>query len=395
MKPKVALIVQRYGEEVNGGAEQHARWLAERLLAIADVEVFTTCAVDFQTWRNHYPAGTSTLNGVPLHRFQVDQARHWNKARKQSTFILQNDHTLLDELAWIQAQGPHSADLLAALDQQRNHFDIFIFFTYIYATTYFGIQLVPEKALLIPTAHEEPYLELGLFRATFHLPRLIVYNTSAERDHVQRVTRNQRVPSIVAGVGINTPPATDPARFRQKYNIAGDFIFYVGRIDPAKNVPALIADFIDYQSASGRDVTLVLAGKSQIDIPNHSHIRPIGFISEQDKFDGICAAQTLIMPSLFESLSMVLLEAWLMGTPTLVNSRCQVLKDQSRRSNGGLWYGSSAEFAATLTYLLDHPAERAVLGENGKQFVENSYAWEIVLAKFTAAFQFIMGATLE
>ncbi len=392
MKPKVAFIVQRYGTEVNGGAELYARWMAERLLPHADVTVLTTCAIDFYTWANHYPTGETTINGVAVKRYAVDKPRNWKQSQIQTRKVLLYDATLADEEAWMKLQGPYSTTLFTAIDQQRDDFDLFVFFTYVYATTYFGMPQVIEKAILVPAAHEEPTLEMGLFRPIFQTPPFIIYLTEQERRYVHARLDNQHVPNLVAGIGINAPLQTDPDRFRRKFGITGDFLFYVGRIDPAKNVPALIDDFLAYQAETGRDITLVLAGKSQIEIPNHARIRPIGFISEQDKFDGLRAATALVNPSLFESLSIVLLEAWLMGTPTLVNSRCSVLKDQSRRSNGGLWYGGSAEFAATLTYLLDHPQERVILGSNGQNFVTHEYAWEIVLAKFMAAFQFVLEA---
>lgn len=389
MKPKVAFIVQRYGAEVNGGAELYARWMAERLLPHADVTVLTTRAIDFYTWANHYPAGETIINGVRVQRYGVDKPRNWKRSQKQTRKVLLHAATLAEEEAWMKAQGPYSTALFDAIVQQQDDFDLFVFFTYIYATTYFGLPSVIEKSILVPAAHEEPTLAMGLFRPIFHSPPFIIYLTQQERHYVHARLENQHVPNLVAGIGINAPDQTDPDRFRQKFNISGDFLFYIGRIDPAKNVPALIDDFLAYQTTTGRDITLVLAGKSQIEIANHPCIRPIGFISEQDKFDGLRAATALVNPSLFESLSIVLLEAWLMGTPTLVNSRCSVLKNQSRRSNGGLWYGGSAEFTATLTYLLDHPAQRTLLGKNGQKFVKKEYDWNIVLAKFMAAFRFV------
>ncbi len=392
MKLKVAFVVQRYGTEVNGGAELYARWMAERLLPYADVTVLTTRAIDFYTWADHYPDGETIINGVRVQRYGVDKPRNWKRSQKQTRKVLLHAATLADEETWMRAQGPYSTALLAAIERQRDELDLFVFFTYIYATTYFGLPLVAKKAILVPAAHEEPTLAMGLFRPLFTTPPFIIYLTEQERRYVHARLDNRQVPNLVAGIGINAPAQTDPNRFRRKFDIQGEFLFYVGRIDPAKNVPALIADFLAYQAATGRDLTLVLAGKSQIELPDHVRIRPIGFISEQDKFDGLRAATALVNPSLFESLSIVLLEAWLMGTPTLVNSRCSVLKDQSRRSNGGLWYGGSAEFNATLTYLLDHPAERTALGNNGQQFVKEAYAWEIVLAKFMAAFQFVLEA---
>src|SRR5262249_39433752 len=72
---RIALIVQRYGEEVIGGAELHARWIAQRLAQRHQVEVLTTCAVDYLTWENKYEPGPATVGGLPVRRFEVARRR--------------------------------------------------------------------------------------------------------------------------------------------------------------------------------------------------------------------------------------------------------------------------------------------------------------------------------
>ncbi|MCA9969899.1 MAG: glycosyltransferase family 4 protein, partial [Anaerolineales bacterium] len=364
---------------VNGGAELHARWLAERLLPLAEGHVLTTCAVDFATWANVYPPGESVLHGVVVHRFPVDAPRDWAAAHRRTGRLLLSPHTLFDEIAWLKDQGPYPSGLFDFIRQAAPAFDAFIFFSYIYATTYFGLPLVAEKALLVPTAHDEPFLYMPLFRPLFHLPRHIVYNTEPERMLVQRVTGNGRIPSSVAGVGINVPPNPSAAAFRAKFGLHDPFILYVGRIHPAKNVPALIADFLAYRPQHAGPLQLVLAGKSHVDLPDHPDVVALGFISEADKFNAIQAAEVVVMPSLYESLSMIVLEAWLMGKPVLVNGRCDVLRYQCRQSNGGLYYNNPAEFAAALRTLLAAPDLRAALGRQGRAFAETRYHWDHIV----------------
>ncbi|MEW5986481.1 MAG: glycosyltransferase [Chloroflexota bacterium] len=381
---RLAIVVQRYGEEVNGGAELHARWLAEHLTGLAEVHVVTTCAVEYTTWADYYRPGDSQLNGVSVHRFPVDRPRRWSHFQKLTGTLVQRDHSLLDEWAWMGQQGPFSTPLFNFLRQSYPHFDAFIFVTYLYATTFFGLPLVSDKAILVPTAHDDPYLHLPLFRPTFHLPRYIVYNTRTEQELVGRVTHNQAVPQIVAGVGINVPADYSAARFRQETGITGDFALYLGRMDESKNVPELLAHFLRYRQEDGRPLKLVLAGKSHIPLPDHPDVVALGFVSEQRKFDALAAAALVVVPSLYESLSMLALEAWLMGRPVLVNGGCQVLKDQCRQSNGGLYYTSYEEFAAGLTTLLERPDLRAQLGDQGRRFALAQYSWEVVLAKYRA-----------
>lgn len=390
-KWRVAVVVQRYGEEVSGGAELHARWLAEHLLPLAEVHAVTTCALDYMTWANHYPAGDSVLNGVHLHRFAVDAPRDWPANQKLSARIIHSKHSVLDELEWMRDQGPVSTPLLDYIQGAYARFDFFIFFTYLYATTFFGLPLVCDKAILVPTAHEEPYLYLPLFRPLFHLPRVIVYNTETEQELVSRVTRNTMIPQVVAGIGINVPPDISAERFRQRHGIEGEFVLYVGRVDPAKNVPELVDYFMEFKGEYGRPLKLVLIGKASFAVPEHPDVIHLGHLPEQDKFDGLQAASVMIMPSLYESLSMITLETWYTGTPVLVHGRCEVMKQQCRRSNGGLYYISYPEFAATLNLLLGDGALRAQLGANGGRFARRHYDWAVITAKYRAIFEALVG----
>lgn len=391
--PSIAIVVQRYGAEVNGGAELHARWLAEHLQRLGEVHVLTTCAIDYLTWRNEYEPGESTLNGVTVHRFPVDAPRS-PQLDRQTIALFHSNHTYFDELQWMKDQGPYSSGLLTFIQATRRRFDLFIFVTYLYPTTYFGLPLVSDKAVLVPTAHDEPYLRLPLMRPLFHLPQVIVYNTEPERLLVERVMQNQHVPQVVAGVGINVPPATSADRFRQKYGIEGDFLLYVGRIDASKNVPELFDFFERYRTAVQRDVKLVLIGKAAVEIPQRPDIVHLGFLPEEDKFDAIAATAVLVQPSLYESLSMVALEAWLLRKPVLLNGRCEVLKHQCRASNGGLYYHSYDEFELTLNRLLDDPSLRHRLGQQGRRFVRSRYDWDIIVAKYQAILDTLTGQVL-
>ena len=387
---RIALVVQRYGEEVNGGAELLARWLAERLAHRYEMHVITTCAVDYHTWENYYPPGEFELNGVCVHRFTVDAPRLPDFVQRTAK-LFKEPHSLFDELQWMKDQGPFSTDLLDFIVASRSDFDLFVFVTYLYPPIFFGLPLVSDKAVLIPNAHDEPYLHLPIIRPLFHIPQAIVYNTETEKELVNRVMHNDYVPQVVAGVGINVPEDVSAGRFRRKVALDDPFILYVGRIDGSKNVPELIDYFVRFRAETGRNVKLLLIGKSNIELPEHPDLMSLGFVSEADKFDAIRAADVLVMPSLYESLSLVAMEAWLMETPTLVNGNCKVLKQQTRSSNGGLYYYTYDEFSTALQLLLDDAGLRRQLGRQGRSFVAANYEWELVMAKFTAVLDTLAG----
>ncbi|MBD3308421.1 glycosyltransferase family 1 protein, partial [candidate division KSB3 bacterium] len=183
---RVAFVVQRYGTEVHGGAETLCRWVAERMHKYFDVEVLTTCALDYLTWENHFPAETTAVNGVPVRRFPTDAPRDMQKFNAFArTLFARECRTIPEELTWIQMQGPASSALLDYIKAEEDHYDLFVFMTYSYLTTFLGLQLVPRKSLLIPAAHDEPHFYFTAFQPIFHLPQGILYNTNEERRLVQ------------------------------------------------------------------------------------------------------------------------------------------------------------------------------------------------------------------
>jgi glycosyltransferase involved in cell wall biosynthesis len=293
-------------------------------------------------------------------------------------------HDLEAEIAWVRAQGPYSTPLLEAISAAEPRSDAFIFFTYLYATTFFGLPRVAHKAILVPTAHDEPFIYLEAFRELLRRPAAIVYNTHAERDLVQRVAHNAHVPHITAGSGVNIPDDVDPDRFRTRHNIRDPFLLYVGRITPAKNVPELLDVFIEYRRRDNRPLKLLLLGRATMPLPFHPDVIPLGFVSEEEKFDAIAAAEAVVIPSRYESLSLIALEAWLAGTPVLVNGECAVLRQQVRRSNGGLYYSNGEEFARVLNRMRGDAHLRLMLGAQGRHFARHHYGWDVILARYRA-----------
>lgn len=390
---RLAIVVQRYGPNVHGGAESAARWLAENLATQTEdeIHVLTSCANDYTTWNNIYPPGHSLLNGVHLHRFAVDAPRDWRRSQEETGRFLLQAHTIEEEMDWIRREGPFCSDLLRYVVRYAVRYDAFIFFTYLYATTFFALPLVAKKSILVPAAHDEPFLYLDAYRTLLQLPRHIVYLTAAERDLVQRVCNNKHIPSTVTAVGMKSPSDADARRFRARFGLDGAFLLYGGRIDEAKNVPQLLAYFTRYRDGVRRGseqergpgpLKLVLMGRPHMALPHDPSVIPIGFVSDEEKFDALKAASVVILPSHFESLSIMILESWLVGTPVLVNGRSDVLRQQARHSNGGLYYTSYAEFAVALDILLASVELRRALGRQGRRFVLERYKGDQIIGQY-------------
>jgi glycosyltransferase involved in cell wall biosynthesis len=383
---KLAVVVQRYGAEINGGAELHARYVAERLSRHADVRVLTTCARDYITWRNELPAGTDSVNGIPVERFPVSRERELVDFARRSELVFRCTHSLQDEIDWLESEGPVSRDLIDRVRQAAAEVDYLLFFSVRYHHAYHGARAADGRAVLVPTAEREPALGVSLFQPIFRGARAIMYNSPEERALIHAVSGNERVPGVVVGVGSEIPGSVEPARARQAFALQNPFVIYVGRIDANKGCAELFSFFTQYVDGQPRPLDLVLIGTPVLPIPAHPRIRHLGYVSDRDKFDAIAAAEALVMPSYYESLSMVALEAWALGRPVLANARCDVLVGQCLRSNAGLYYGDAREFAGALDRLLDDPALAAALGRNGRAFFERHYSWPVIERKYLDMF---------
>ena len=383
---KLAVVVQRYGQAINGGAELHARYVAEHLARHADVEVLTTCATDYVTWRNELAAGEEQVNGVTVRRFRVSHRRDPQTFGRLSRQVFEHSHSLADELAWLDAEGPTSPALTRYIAKQGGAYDFLLFFSYRYYHAYHGARAAGSRAVLVPTAERDAAIGLAIFPPLFRGVRALMYNSPEERAMIQVVAGNERVPGVIVGIGSEVPQNPVAARFRQKHDIRGPYAIYVGRIDENKGCKELFDYFQAYLRDVSDKLTLVLVGNSLLPIPEHRRIRHLGFLDDTDKFDAMAGADLLIMPSYFESLSMVALEAWALGRPVLVNGGCDVLKGQCLRSNAGLYYQGYAEFAETLGAMERNRWLTGTLGRNGRQFFREHYDWPVIERKYLDMF---------
>ena len=383
---KLAIVVQRYGADISGGAELHARYVAERLARHAEVRVFTTCARDYITWKNELPPGEETINGVKVTRFPVSSPRNTDDFGRRSAVVFNRTHSIADELAWLKSEGPTSHALMRHISRVQGEIDFFVFFSARYYHAWHGVRAVAGKAVLVPTAEREPSIGLSIFGSMFRGVRAIMYNSLEERALIQAVSNNRQVPGVIVGVGSDIPDRVQPWRAKRKFNLKRPYALYVGRIDENKGCAELFDHFIRYASMYPNGLDLVLAGSAVLPIPKHPRIKHLGFVSDEDKFDALGGADFLVMPSEYESLSMVALEAWALGRPVLANGRCDVLRGQTIRSNAGLYYENFDEFAETMYALEAAGPLNQVLGRNGRDFFKRHYAWPVVERKYLEMF---------
>ena len=380
---RIALVNQRYGLEVNGGSEYYTRLIAERLTGDFQVDVITTKALEYTTWENHYTADEEEINGVRVLRFPVAKPRAKDFNDFNGRYLRSGKYNTEEEKIWFEKQGPYSPAAIDYIRENKDRYDVFIFVTYLYYLTVTGLPEVADKAIFIPTAHEEPFIHFKTYESFFRLPRAYIFLTDEEKALVQGLFHCEDIPCRVMGTGVEVPCTPDEKDFRSKFGIEGDYLIYVGRIDEGKNCPAMFRYFLEYKKRRpDSSLKLVLMGKPVCDIPSHKDIISLGFVSEEDKFSGIAGAKCLVLPSKFESLSISVLEAMTLSVPVIVNGVCEVLKGHCVKSNGGLYYTDYFEFEGILDYIFSHDKEYALLCRNAEKYVENNYRWEVIMKGF-------------
>jgi len=450
---KIAFLIQRYGTEVLGGSEHLCRLIAERLVAQHEVEVLTTCARDYVTWKNEYPEGSDRVRGVTVRRFANARTRDVAAFNKYSEWIYTNPHSRADEMEWLKQQGPWCPALVEFLKRNHQQYDVLLFFTYLYAPTVVGLEFCAGRSILVPTAHDEPAIRLEIFKDVFSRPAALVYNTESERRFVHQQFAERPLLEEVIGVGVDIPqhqpyprmpdpiddeitqPSTVDSRqstsdspqsvvdaleqeggaavatadelaaardfpshllsrgavFRRRHRLYGPIVLYGGRIDPGKGCEELIEYFSGYAKEGGEG-TLALMGVKLMSLPEEPFIRFAGLLSDRERLQALEAATVVVVPSPYESLSLLALEAFAVGTPVLVNARSDVLVEHCLRSNAGLFYANRDEFVECLKLLIGDARLRAAMGHNGRDYVRRNYRWDVVLGKYERMFAKVRNA---
>jgi len=378
----LAIVVQRYGEDVTGGSESLARAVAERLGGDDRVTVLTTCARDYVTWRNELPPGRSELNGVEVLRFASEEERDLDAFNAFAEPLYGRQTTADEEQEFLRRQGPYVPRLVEHLAASRDQYDAVLFFTYLYYPTVAGLRAAPERSVLIPTAHDEPPLRFGVFTDTFARARAFAFCSRPEEALVRDRFGVGNRPTAVTGIGVEVPERNDAEGFRIRHDVHGPYALYAGRIDAGKGCAEMVAHHARYRDRLKGGAELLLIGRLAMAEPAVPGVRTLGFLSEDDKLAAMAGARALICPSPYESLSIVLLEGFALGTPALVNGRSPVLLDHCRRSNGGLFYESADEYAEAMDLLICRPRLASRLGENGRRYVAQGYRWPAVLERY-------------
>ena len=388
---KIAFVVHRYGLDVNGGAEYHCRVLAEHMTSHYEVDVLTSCSKNTLPWDNAYREGMEEINGVTVYRFWVEHTRDDILFEELSKKVGGGNKEVEDE--WIAQMGPYCPSFIPFLEKNADQYEAVIFVTYAFYFTVKGMGMHLNNSILLPTAHDDAGIRLPIYRDVFHAPAAFLYNSVEEREFIIAYFHTEAKPSVLTCVGIDIPEKETGMLPDSVRPYKDQYIVYAGRVSQGKNFGELNRDFIEYKRRNPSALKLVVIGKTDDRMPltYSEDIIYAGFVTEEEKTAILKNARLLVMPSLYESLSLVILESMALGRPVLVNGRCAVLKGQCIRSNAGLYYTNFFEFEAALKYMLSDGEAYQQMCENGYHFVKENYDWNKVAANVSSLIEEISG----
>lgn len=394
MRASIAIVLPRYGASLGGGAETLVRSLALKLFAeegpryVDDLEVWTTCAVDHRTWDNALPAGATVEDGLTVRRFTVEPRNVDVFLRHEIAMREGRPLTVEEQLEWLGA-GVNSRGLYEHIARHGSRFDALIFAPYLFSTTFWGALIHPDRSLLVPCLHDEHYAYQQVFQHLFRRVRGLICNTEPERELIVHLYGEElRERSAVVGMGFDSVPEVFFSSASEDDGRAHPYLLYAGRKEQGKNLDLLLEYYEQYRVRAGDSVPrLLIVGSGEIGFRESlpEGVTDVGFVSEREKEQLMREALALVQPSTNESFSIVMMEAWLRGTPVIVHGHCAVTRDHVVQSGGGLYFTSPEEFAAVVQELVGRPELAEVLGDNGRRYVRGHYSWEAVLRRLLGA----------
>jgi len=389
-KYKIAFVSPRYNCHSSGGAEILCQKLAENLAQREHkITVLTTTANNPYTWANQLKEKEETINRVKIKRFNVNQSRNIELFLNiQRKIDKKESISEKEEQEWVK-NSVVSSGIEKFIQQNINNYDWFIFIPYLFGTTTNNYTICREKSLLIPCLHDENFAYLKFFKKMFNDMPGIIFNSKPEKILAQKIYNIPEEKSSVVGSIVDEHRKSEEENFKKKYRINFPYLLYIGRKEGGKNIPLLLNYFRTYKDNNNNNLKLLFLGTGNLPLKfkDTNYIIDLGFIPEKDKLNAIAAATLICQPSLNESFSIVIMEAWLQKKPVLVHKDCAVTNYHCLQSNGGLYFKDYYEFEECVNYIISNSLIANLMGQNGKKYTETNYNADTILEKFETALE--------
>jgi len=379
---RLAFVTPRYGPGVVGGSEAVMAEAARGLAARGhEVELLTTCAKSHFSWANEFPTGTFEEPGLTIRRFKTVTARSRLVAAELERRVQRGDVlSPAEEIAWVNGRF-RVPDLYLHLMAYARGFDAIVLSPYLFWSTIYGAEVAPERTIVMPCLHDEPYARLGIVSSTLSSVAGVWFLSEPEHQLGHQVAPSLPPHHAVVGAAVERPERYDPAGFRARHGLERPFVLYAGRREDGKGWRSLLAGFGSAIVRHELPFDLVTVGVGSAEVPEglRERVVDLGYLASEEVPNAFAAAEALVQPSTNESFSRTVMEAWLAGTPVVASAQGQVVTWHCERSGGGLTYADELELGECLAFVAEAPKAAAALAERGREYVLANYTWDVVL----------------
>jgi len=388
-RKRLAFVTPRFGPGVGGGAASAAREAAAGLAARGhSVDILTTCATDHYTWANELPPGVTTDAQVTIRRFETVSGRgvaSWS--RLQERLISGHELAEGEELAWVNGRF-RVPELYLYLAESARDYDAVIFSPYMFWSTLYCAAIAPERTILMPCLHDEPYARLASVRAALAGCAAVWFLSEPEHQLGHRLAPLPAAHPVI-GCAVDVPDSYDAEGFRDRYGLERPFVLYAGRREGGKGWREVLQGFGAAVLRHRLPIDLVTfgVGDPQIPLGLDGRVIDLGYLDPADVPSAFAAADAYLQPSANESFSRTIMEAWLARTVVLANGASDVVTWHCERSGGGLCYRDELELGECLRFVAEMPKLAGELAELGRDYVLANYTWPPVLDAMEASLE--------
>jgi glycosyltransferase involved in cell wall biosynthesis len=263
---------------------------------------------------------------------------------------------------------------------------------------YYGAKIGNMPYIVIPLFHVgHPEYECYSLFDLLQKANAIITLTSYEAEYLTtKAIPHDKIHVIGAGVNPNDFIDANGERFKEKHGlIDSPLILFLGNRTASKGIFTLI-ESMKYVKQRYPDVRLILAGRSgreyneyysTLPLELQSSILDVGVLSKQEKADAFSAADIFVMPSKFESIGLVYLEAWMCSTP-VIGSYSPTISNVINDGEDGFLidFGDSVVLGKKIVHLLKNDMLREEMGKVGRNKVLKKYTWNTITSKIEALY---------
>jgi glycosyltransferase involved in cell wall biosynthesis len=345
------------------------------------VEILTTCARSHFSWANEFPAGESRERGVLIRRFPTVTSRGlWPRIGLNDRVERGEKLDPREEIAWANDRF-RVPDLFFYLYEKATTYDVIVLSPYLFWSTIYGAGVAPERSIVMPCLHDEPYARLSIVRTALSSVAGVWFLSEPEHLLGHRLAPGLPPRHAVVGAAVEIPENYDPAGFRERHDLKRPFVLFAGRRELGKGWDQLLRGYATALATSDVPFDLVTTGAGEPEIPESlvGRVIDLGYVDADEMPSAFAAAEALVQPSANESFSRTLMEAWLAGTPVIATAAGEVVTWHCERSGGGLTYVDEVEFVHCLRFINEAPKAAAELAQRGRDYVLANYTWDTVL----------------